>query len=41
MTDPMNNESMNETNPISQDVRSKILDFKYDIITKISDDDNN
>jgi hypothetical protein len=40
MTEPMNTESLEETNPISQDIRSKILDFKYDIITKISGEDS-
>ena len=39
MSDPMNTDSQ-EQNPISQDIRSKILDFKYDIITKITDSDN-
>ena len=40
MTDPMNTDSQ-EQNPISQDIRSQILDFKYDIITKISDEECN
>jgi len=39
MTEPMNNESLEEKESISQDVRSQILDFKYDIITKISGED--
>lgn len=36
----MTDESMLESNNLSQDIRSNILDIKYDVITKISGEEN-
>lgn len=36
----MNEEELKERNSISQDIRAKMLDFKYDIITKIWGDED-
>lgn len=37
----MNDDSSEEKNSLSPDIRSNILDFKYNIIIKISEEENN